>query len=87
MYEDAIELQQQFISERDRLTKDGQRLVSQALNFTRKHLQQDIEDERKRKHEYESVEDAKSKSEDWKRSHMEDEIKVWVFSSDLRLLI
>ena len=43
--------------ERDRLTKDGMRLMTQAVNTTQKKVQTEIDQERKAKHEKESQED------------------------------
>jgi hypothetical protein len=57
MYEDACELQMYFILERDRLTKDGVRLMTQAVNTTQKKVQNEIDAERKAKQQIESESD------------------------------
>ncbi|XP_066935067.1 protein polybromo-1-like isoform X2 [Clytia hemisphaerica] len=57
MYEDSCELQMYFIMERDRLTKDGMRLMTQALNATQKKVQTEIDVERKAKQQNESSQD------------------------------
>ena len=57
MYEDACELQMYFILERDRLTKDGMRLMTQAVNATQKKVQNEIDAERKTKQQTEGEED------------------------------
>lgn len=60
MYDDAVELQQYFVAERDKLCKDGERFISPALLVvTRRHLQQELDDDRKNKAEAESKEDAR----------------------------
>lgn len=59
MYEDSCELTLHFILERDRLTKDGLRLMSQAVNTKMKKIQNEIDAERKRKQEKETEEDEK----------------------------
>lgn len=71
MYEDACELQAYFTLERDRLTKDGLRLMSPALNFTVKSIQHEIDDERKEKLRSESkVEDNDEDDDDRRRSKL-----------------
>ena len=59
MYDDAVELQQLFVSRRDRLCKDGERFVSPALVIIKRHLLQELDEERKMKAEAESKEDEK----------------------------
>ena len=63
MYEDACELQMYFIMERDRLTKDGMRLMTQALNATQKKVQTEIDVERKAKQQNESSQDDDEEEE------------------------
>ena len=63
MYEDACEMHLYFVSERDKLCKDGLRMTSRALNSILKSLQNEIEAERKAKlqmeHEEEDEDDPK----------------------------
>ena len=59
MYDDAVELQQMFVSQRDKLCKDGERFVSPALVLIKRHLLQELDEERKTKAEAEAREDAK----------------------------
>ncbi|EDO33982.1 predicted protein, partial [Nematostella vectensis] len=61
MYDDASELQVYFITQRDKLCKEGERLISPALLVTRRHLQQELDEERKIKAEQEALEEAKQK--------------------------
>ena len=61
MYDDAVELQQFFVTQRDKLCKDGERFVSPALVFIKRHLLQDLDEERKSKADTESKEDEKQK--------------------------
>ena len=59
MYDDAVELEQYFVAERDKLCKEGERFISPALlTVTRRHLQQELDEERKSKAEADSREDA-----------------------------
>lgn len=59
MYDDAVELQQYFVSQRDKLCKDGERFVSPALVVIKRHLLQELDEERKTKAEAEGKEDEK----------------------------
>lgn len=58
-YDDAVELQQFFVSQRDKLCKDGERFVSPALVLIKRHLLQELDEERKTKAEAEAKEDNK----------------------------
>uniref|UniRef100_A0A3Q3KGU8 Protein polybromo-1 n=1 Tax=Monopterus albus TaxID=43700 RepID=A0A3Q3KGU8_MONAL len=49
VFEDAVELQQFFIKIRDELCKNGEILLSSALNYTFKHLHSDVEQEKREK--------------------------------------
>ena len=49
MYDDAVELQQFYVQQRDRVCKDGERFVSPAISQTKRHLQHELDEERKRK--------------------------------------
>ena len=64
IYEDAVELQQYFVAERTKLCKDGERFISPALLVTKRHLQQELDDERKKKVEAENREDERQKEID-----------------------
>ncbi|XP_061428677.1 LOW QUALITY PROTEIN: protein polybromo-1 [Lethenteron reissneri] len=66
IYEDAVELQQFFIKIRDELCKNGEMLLSPALSYTAKHLQHDLEKERKEKVPAEAAEDRVKRDEDGK---------------------
>lgn len=59
MYDDAVELQQYFLIQRDKLCKDGERFVSPALVVIKRHLLQELDEERKAKTEAEGKEDEK----------------------------
>ena len=48
-YDDAVELQQFYVQQRDRVCKDGERFVSPAISQTKRHLQHELDEERKRK--------------------------------------
>ena len=50
--------------QRDKLCKDGERFVSPAILVTRRHLQQELDEERKKKAEAEAKEDAKRREEE-----------------------
>ncbi|GFO15453.1 polybromo 1 [Plakobranchus ocellatus] len=58
LYEDAVELQTFFIKTRDELCKNGELLLTPALSYTDRHLEQDIEEEQRSKQEQEKVEQA-----------------------------
>ena len=53
-----------FIMERDRLTKDGLRLMTQAVNATQKKVQTEIDVERKVKQQKESEEDLADENDE-----------------------
>ena len=57
-YDDAVELQRLFVSQRDKLCKDGERFVSPALVIIKRHLLQELDEERKTKAEAEAKEDS-----------------------------
>lgn len=63
MYDDAVELQQLFVSQRDKLCKDGERFVSPALVIIKRHLLQELDEERKLKVEAELKEDKSQVNE------------------------
>lgn len=62
-YDDAVELQQFFVSQRDKLCKDGERFVSPALVLIKRHLLQELDEERKTKAEAEAKEDNKQENQ------------------------
>uniref|UniRef100_A0A4W3IBU1 Protein polybromo-1 n=1 Tax=Callorhinchus milii TaxID=7868 RepID=A0A4W3IBU1_CALMI len=66
IYEDAVELQQFFIKIRDELCKNGEILLSPALSYTLKHLQHDLEKEKKSKLPREIEEDKQKREEEKK---------------------
>ncbi|XP_070815736.1 polybromo 1, like isoform X5 [Chaetodon trifascialis] len=63
IFEDAVELQQFFIKIRDELCKNGEILLSTALNYTLKHLHSDVEQEKREKIPKE-IEEDKQKTEE-----------------------
>lgn len=66
MYDDAVELQVFFVTRRDKMCKDGERFISPALLITRRHLVQELDEERKKKAEIEGKEDEKLKAQEKK---------------------
>lgn len=69
IFDDSVELQQFFIKIRDELCKNGEILMSSALNFTLKHLHSDVEQEKREKIPKE-IEEDRQKAE-------EEETKGW----------
>ncbi|XP_072238136.1 polybromo 1, like isoform X3 [Leuresthes tenuis] len=63
VFEDAVELQQFLIKIRDELCKNGEILLSSALNYTVKHLHSDIDQEKREKIPKE-IEEDKQKTEE-----------------------
>lgn len=66
VFEDSVELQQFFIKIRDELCKNGEILLSSALNFTIKHLHSDVEQEKREKIPKEIEEDKQKEAEESK---------------------
>lgn len=64
IFEDSVELQQFFIKIRDELCKNGEILLSSALNYTLKHLHSDVEQEKREKIPKEIEEDKQRTKED-----------------------
>ncbi|XP_011612227.1 protein polybromo-1-like [Takifugu rubripes] len=64
IFDDSVELQQFFIKIRDELCKNGEILMSSALNFTLKHLHSDVEQEKREKIPKEIEEDQEKTEED-----------------------
>lgn len=59
-----MELQQFFIKIRDELCKNGEILLSSALNYTAKHLHGDVEQEKREKLPKEIEEDKQKREEE-----------------------
>ncbi|KAK5872557.1 hypothetical protein PBY51_013243 [Eleginops maclovinus] len=64
IFEDAVELQQFFIKIRDELCKNGEILLSTSLNYTSKHLHNDVDQEKREKIPKELEEDKLKEEED-----------------------
>ncbi|XP_074547684.1 polybromo 1, like isoform X2 [Halichoeres trimaculatus] len=64
IFEDAVELQQFFIKIRDELCKNGEILISAAVNYTLKHLHSDVDQEKREKIPKEIEEDRKKEEEE-----------------------
>uniref|UniRef100_A0A146VZA5 Protein polybromo-1 n=1 Tax=Fundulus heteroclitus TaxID=8078 RepID=A0A146VZA5_FUNHE len=67
VFEDAVELQQFFIKIRDELCKNGEILLSTALNYTLKHLHNDVEQDKREKIPKEIEEDKQKMEEEEKQ--------------------
>ena len=78
MYEDSAELQVFFVTQRDILCKDGQTFMSPALNYTKRKVLSQIEEEKKAKQNNEEIEDEKTGSDEMKRQSNIDDILVKV---------
>ena len=76
MYEDATELQVFFVTQRDTFCKDGQMFMSPALNFTKRKLLSQIEEEKKAKQKEEEKDDEKIGVEDTRKQSQKDEVLV-----------
>ncbi|XP_056130864.1 protein polybromo-1-like [Lampris incognitus] len=78
IFEDAVELQQFFIRIRDELCKNGEILLSPALNYTSKHLHSDVEKEKKEKLPKEFEEDKLKREEEKKEAEKSgDSVCAW----------
>lgn len=64
IFDDSVELQQFFIKIRDELCKNGEILMSSALNLTLKHLHSDVEQEKREKIPKEIEEDQQKAEEE-----------------------
>ncbi|KAM8868716.1 protein polybromo-1-like isoform 1-T3 [Synchiropus picturatus] len=64
VFDDSVELQQFFIKIRDELCKNGEILQTAALNYTLKHLVNDVEQEKREKIPREIEEDEQRKDEE-----------------------
>ncbi|XP_071960980.1 protein polybromo-1-like isoform X2 [Antedon mediterranea] len=67
LYEDVVELQKFFITIRDEICKNGEILLSPALSYTHRHLQNALDKEKKEKLPNELKEDAEKKEEEGKQ--------------------
>uniref|UniRef100_A0A3Q2PIJ1 Protein polybromo-1 n=1 Tax=Fundulus heteroclitus TaxID=8078 RepID=A0A3Q2PIJ1_FUNHE len=73
VFEDAVELQQFFIKIRDELCKNGEILLSTALNYTLKHLHNDVEQDKREKIPKEIEEDKQKMEEEEKQEAWQSE--------------
>lgn len=78
MFEDSAELQVFFVTQRDFLCKDGQTFMSPALNYTKRKVLSQIEEEKKGKQNNEEIEDEKTSCDEIKRQSNIDDILVIV---------
>ncbi|XP_049589995.1 protein polybromo-1 isoform X4 [Syngnathus scovelli] len=78
VFDDAVELQQFFIKIRDELCKNGEILQTTALNYTLKHLHNDVEQEKREKIPKE-IEEDKDKEDEPSKSSKEKNLpsEVW----------
>ncbi|KAM4613548.1 polybromo 1, like isoform 2-T3 [Polymixia lowei] len=74
IFEDAVELQQFFVKIRDELCKNGEILMSPALNYTSKHLHSDVEQEKREKIPREIEEDRLKREEENKEGEKAEEL-------------
>uniref|UniRef100_A0A667YBF2 Protein polybromo-1 n=1 Tax=Myripristis murdjan TaxID=586833 RepID=A0A667YBF2_9TELE len=74
IFEDAVELQQFFIKIRDELCKNGEILLSSALNYTAKHLHSDVEQEKREKLPKEIEEDKQKREEENKEGEKAEDL-------------
>ncbi|XP_078796454.1 uncharacterized protein LOC101169930 isoform X2 [Oryzias latipes] len=68
IFEDAVELQYFLIKIRDELCKNGEILMSTALRYTLKHLQSDVDREKREKVPREIEEDKKKAEEEQEKN-------------------
>ncbi|ESO90734.1 hypothetical protein LOTGIDRAFT_175808 [Lottia gigantea] len=61
LYEDAVEMQMLFMKTRDELCKNGEMVLTPALSFMERHLQLQVEAEKKAKIPHEQKEDEEKK--------------------------
>ncbi|XP_077995606.1 protein polybromo-1-like [Glandiceps talaboti] len=71
VYEDAVELQKFLITIRDEICKNGELLLSPALSYTHKHLQNDLDKEKKEKLPKEMKEDQEKREEEKRLQEIE----------------
>ncbi|XP_062400616.1 polybromo 1, like isoform X4 [Sardina pilchardus] len=68
IFEDSVELQHFFVKIRDELCKNGEILMSPALSYTSKHLNADVDQEKREKLPKEIEEDRLKKEEESKEA-------------------
>ncbi|XP_025107181.1 protein polybromo-1-like isoform X2 [Pomacea canaliculata] len=78
LYEDAVEMQLLFIKIRDELCKNGELLLTPALSYTERHLQNALETEKREKLAIEQKEDEEKK----KGGESEEKLEEVKLSSD-----
>ncbi|CAK6974228.1 polybromo 1%2C like isoform X2 [Scomber scombrus] len=71
IFEDSVELQQFFIKIRDELCKNGEIMLSTALNYTLKHLHSDVDQEKREKIPKEIEEDKEKKGDEEEEENKE----------------
>ncbi|CAL8338081.1 unnamed protein product [Merluccius merluccius] len=81
VFEDAVELQQFFVKIRDELCKNGEILMSPAVNYTSKHLHSDIEQEKREKIPQEFEEDKQKREEESKDGDKSGELPAEAWQS------
>ncbi|KAM3877589.1 polybromo 1, like isoform 3-T3 [Diretmus argenteus] len=86
IFEDAVELQQFLIKIRDELCKNGEILLSSALNYTSKHLHSDVEQEKREKIPREIEEDKQKMEEENKEGEKAGDLpgEAWQSGTDRR---
>uniref|UniRef100_A0A8D3E6I9 Protein polybromo-1 n=1 Tax=Scophthalmus maximus TaxID=52904 RepID=A0A8D3E6I9_SCOMX len=82
IFEDAVELQQFFIKIRDELCKNGEILLTTALNYTSKHLHSDVDQEKREKIPKEIEEDKQKKEEEEVNKAVDLPGEVWAPESE-----
>uniref|UniRef100_A0A8C5CD98 Polybromo 1, like n=1 Tax=Gadus morhua TaxID=8049 RepID=A0A8C5CD98_GADMO len=80
-FEDAVELQQFFVKIRDELCKNGEILMSPALNYTSKHLHSDIDQEKREKIPLEFEDDKQKREEESKDADKSGELPAEAWQS------
>ncbi|KAJ3603092.1 hypothetical protein NHX12_030836 [Muraenolepis orangiensis] len=81
VFEDAVELQQFFVKIRDELCKNGEILMSPAVNYTSKHLHSDIDQEKREKIPQEFEEDKQKREEESKDGDKSGELPAEAWQS------
>ncbi|XP_046881152.1 polybromo 1, like isoform X1 [Hypomesus transpacificus] len=74
IFEDAVELQHFFIKIRDELCKNGEILLTPALSYTHKHLNSDVEQEKREKLPKEMEEDKQKREEENKEGEKPEDL-------------
>lgn len=74
VYDDAVDLQQYFIQQRDLLCKEGERFVSPAISQTKRHLAHELDEERKRKAKEEAAEDEEDANKETSKKADEEHV-------------